>query len=243
VTTLVLLHGWGMNPAVFETLQPLLAARHEVLAPALPGYADRASCEPYTLDALAATLSVASPARCAVVGWSLGALIALSWARAMPEQVERLALIAATPSFVKRDGWADAVDERVFEEFTAGLQRDVARTLNRFVTLQARGDSEEKRVVRTLRNALARCGRPRVDVLNAGLRLLRQTDLRSALSRIEQPVMALHGRYDALATCAAGEYIARSVPRGRYEMIDRAGHAPFVSSPDVVSRSLLEFFD
>ena len=48
--TIVLLHGWGMNPAVFGELATHLARDHSLCTPALPGYGASSPCDPYTLD-------------------------------------------------------------------------------------------------------------------------------------------------------------------------------------------------
>ena len=98
----VLLHGWGMNPGVFGELRERLSVRFNVQAPALPGYGGSSPCEPYTPERLAAELAAAAPEHCFVAGWSMGGQVALAWARAMPQQVEGVVLLGATPCFVQR---------------------------------------------------------------------------------------------------------------------------------------------
>src|SRR4051794_9207632 len=109
MTPIVLVHGWGMNARIFNELSAHLRARSEVCALSLPGYDGVPTCGA-DLEAIALALSRRAPHRCVVAGWSLGGLAALEWARAAPEQIERLVLLGVTPSFAQRDDWADAME-------------------------------------------------------------------------------------------------------------------------------------
>src|SRR5664279_2763498 len=86
---LVLLHGWGMNAAVWHGLAAELAGDFRVHAVELGDF-----------DGVPQRLAAALPARVTVCGWSLGGQIALAWAQLFPAQVCRLVLLASTPRFV-----------------------------------------------------------------------------------------------------------------------------------------------
>ena len=237
------LHGWGLNRCVFDDLIGLLAPRYGALALDLPGYGETSACDPYTLDRLAAVVAASAPERCVVAGWSLGAQVAVSWARSAPRQVERLVLLGATPCFVQREDWKPAVDPKVFETFMDGVGRDRRATLERFISLQAHGDLHSKRVIRGLRASLAAHALPEVDVLEQGLRVLLQSDMRALLPGITQPALVIHGEHDQLAPIAAARALAQALPGARLAVVPGAAHAPFVSDPERVGRSLVEFFD
>lgn len=241
----VLLHGWASHPQVFRALTRALENTCRVHALPLPGYAGAASCEPYALERIAQTLSAAAPRACCVVGWSLGAQVALAWARHAPRQVERLVLMAATPCFTQRSGteqcWPHAVSALTMRQFTSAMQRDAPSLLRRFVALQAQGDVRAVRVAHQLRTALFTNPLPPLDALAAGLELLRVTDLRALLPSIAQPTLVLHGERDAVTPSAAGEALAAALPQAQFAQIDGAGHAPFLSHPEVVAARINEF--
>ena len=105
---IVMLHGWGMRPAAFDMLAAILSPRYGVRAFPLPGYDGAPLVSPYDLESLVADIAERAPAKCSVAGWSLGAQVALAWARSRPDQIERLVLMSATPCFVQRDDWPAA---------------------------------------------------------------------------------------------------------------------------------------
>lgn len=240
---LVLLHGWASHPLVFQGLKRELDKQFHVQVLPLPGYDGAAACEPYTLERMADTLAKAAPKHCGVIGWSLGAQVALTWARRTPQQVRRLALIAATPCFTQRNDWPHAVTPMVMRQFTSQIQRDCPSVLRRFVALQSLNDKHAVRVAHKLRTALFTNALPLPAVLESGLELLRTSDLRAGLPSIQQPALVLHGEHDAVTPCAAGEALSHALPQGQFHKMSGAGHAPFLTDAGAVAALVTAFFD
>lgn len=240
---LVLLHGWGMNAAVWQALSGDLARDYCVHAVEMPGYGvaadDCAGNRAAAVDALAAAL----PPQALVCGWSLGGQLALDWAQRYPGQVRRLVLLATTPRFVSGAGWSHGMAAADFEEFEADLAAIPSRARLRFLTLQANGDAAAREVLRDLRLAVGRGGEPVADALAGGLRMLRDTDLRDLLPQIAQPVLVMHGVNDALIPHAAGEYLAQALPQAAFESVPAAAHALFATRETQVARRIRAFDD
>jgi pimeloyl-[acyl-carrier protein] methyl ester esterase len=239
----VLLHGWASHVQVFRGLARSLEKRFRVHVMALPGYGETAPCTPYTLERIADTLATGAPKRCSVIGWSLGAQVALTWASRAPQQIDRLALIAATPCFTQHPDWPHAVSREVMRQFSSAIKRDCPSVLRRFVALQSLGDTQAVRVAHRLRSALFLNPLPAQDVLEHGLEILRASDLRTLLPSIQQPVLVVHGERDAVTPCAAGRALSEALPNSRFQMLAGAGHAPFLSDPNAVAALLQEFLD
>lgn len=240
VRDVVLLHGWGFSAEIWNELAGTLAPRFRVHAPDLPGYGAAPPCSPYTLEKLAETVARHAPRRCHVVGWSLGGEIALAWARRAPRQVRRLALIGTTPCFAARPGWPCATPRAVLHEFARRLADDRAGTMARFTAAQAKGDARARRFAETLQRSMA--GNAPDGVLAAGLGVLLIADLRGKLRNVGQPALVLHGAHDRIVPPAAGRRLAAMLPDARYELMRACAHAPFLSQPGRVARTLRGFF-
>jgi pimeloyl-[acyl-carrier protein] methyl ester esterase len=227
---MVLLHGWGTHPVIWE---PLLEAFPGARALPLPGYGTSAPA--FTLDAMAAMLAAQMDAGSQLVGWSLGALMAARIALDFPEKVAGLALIAATPCFVNRKDWPHGIAAEVFEQFAASLAQDYAGTIRRFLSLQAQGSSDMREVLAQLRRKLLDQPRPSAGVLEAGLDILKGADLRQDMVQLAIPVALIHGSGDKLAPLSAAYWLAGALPSARLHEIAGAGHAPFLSHPRQVA--------
>jgi pimeloyl-[acyl-carrier protein] methyl ester esterase len=241
-TPVVLLHGWGAHAPVWDGLAPALAHRFQVHAADLPGYGDSPPCAPYTLHGIAEALARELPHPCHVIGWSLGALVALAWTQRAPKQVARLALLAATPCFAQRPDWRHGVDPGVLAAFTRELESDRDDAIERFIALQVLGDHAARQTRQALRRT-ARGQRLDMAALKGGLEILRDTDLRGALARIGQRTLVIHGDCDRLTPPAAGRHLGRAIPGARFELIRGAAHAPFLSRLEPVAAMLSDFLD
>jgi pimeloyl-ACP methyl ester carboxylesterase len=97
---LVVVHGLGGAAVNFTLLAPLLARRHRVLIPDLPGHGkteplERADGLTAFADHVAALAELECMFPAPVVGYSMGGVIALRLAVSRPESVSGLALVAA----------------------------------------------------------------------------------------------------------------------------------------------------
>ena len=203
---LVLIHGFAMHGGVFAPLVPALARGHRVHVVDLPGHGASAPVAPYDLATLASALDQATAseeAPLALLGWSLGGMVALEFARARPERVRRLVLVATTPSFVARADWPHAMAATTLARFGDELRVAYRATLLRFLTLQVQGSDEGRRTLASLRERLFARGDPDPTQLDAALALLRDADLRPALSGVRAPALVIGGARDALVPLAA----------------------------------------
>ncbi|HET7635849.1 MAG TPA: pimeloyl-ACP methyl ester esterase BioH [Burkholderiales bacterium] len=239
---LVLLHGWGAGGAVWGEFADRLATRVRLHVVDLPGYGDSDGIvgEPYTLHALCTQLVAQLPPRTAVCGWSLGGQLALQWATAAPQQVERLVLIATTPCFVARADWPHGMRRPVFDAFQRDFERDRMKTLSRFADLQAHGDARS-RAVRLLLHHAAREQPPDPAALTAGLCILRDTDLRATLDTVSQPALVMHGRCDAVVAVEAAQRLGAGLSGSRTCVIDHCAHVPFLSQPETAASLIADF--
>ncbi|MFN3543496.1 MAG: pimeloyl-ACP methyl ester esterase BioH [Thiobacillus sp.] len=240
---LALVHGWGMNARVFDPLRERLADEFVVRALDLPGHGGRDLLADNTLAAWADDLANALPAGVTLVGWSLGGQVALRAALDHPHKVARLVLLASTPKFLAGDDWAHGVAEADLAAFAEALEADAEKTLLRFLSLQTRGMADQKSALHALRERLFAAPLAGGAARAAGLRLLRETDLRAEAGALTQPVLVVHGALDTLTPRGAGAWLAGRLPQAQYLELPRAAHAPHLSHPDAVAAAIGRFVD
>ena len=243
---LVMLHGWALNSRVFDTLVARLGARFEITRIDLPGHG-RSPEPPGLADAgwshstVADHLLTAMPARAHLLGWSLGAQVAMEIAARAPQRVASLLLVSATPRFAAAADWAWGGPAPLLEAFAGQLRADWRGTLRGFLDLQVRGSRNAATTLATLHAALAAHGECAPAVLQRALALLHAGDLRERLSRVTAPTLVVAGQYDRVVHPQASQALAASLPAGRYVELPRCGHAPFLSHEDEFAGSVLEF--
>lgn len=238
---LALVHGWGMNARVFDALAEKLADEFEVRALDLPGHGGRDALPHNTLQSWADDLVQQLPDGTLLLGWSLGGQVAMRAALDHPGKIARLILLASTPRFVAADGWAHGMAPADLQAFGAALLTDPQATLLRFLSLQTRGMTGQKALLQSLRQTLLAAPEARAEALAGGLDMLRQTDLRSELPRLKQPVLVLHGGLDTLTPAAAGAWLAETLPAARHVEFARAAHAPHLSHGEDVAAAIRRF--
>lgn len=231
---LVLLHGWAMHSGVWDGVRERLAQQYRLHLVDLPGhgFSEGLTGESATLQHMAAAVAQVLPARSIVCGWSLGGQVAMELALLEPQRIERLVLVSSTSSFVQREDWPWAMDVVVLQQFAAELKQDVAATLKRFFALQVRGSSNASAALAQIRASLSQRGQPTGAALQAGLQILLETDLRTQLHKITQPVTLLHGENDVIADPAAAKWMNQTLQNSKLIMLPRCGHAPFLSHPE-----------
>ena len=84
-------------------------------------------------------------------------------------------------------------------------------------------------VAQTLKQSLKLADVPAIEALTAGLQLLKQCDLRSALMSLRCPVTVILGTEDRLIPLASGQAIQQIMPGIKVHIIADAGHVLFLS--------------
>jgi pimeloyl-[acyl-carrier protein] methyl ester esterase len=243
---LVLLHGWAMHSGIWGGIVGQLARHHRVHAVDLPGHGYSAPITPCTLDGMVAAIdsALADEARpLAVLGWSMGGLVAMRWASSRPARVSRIALVCTTPRFFAGADWPHAMSKESLMRFGDELHVAWKLTVQRFLALQVHGSEHGRATLAELREHLWARGEPSRAALSAALDVLATADLRNEVSRIVQPVLVVAGGRDTLSLPAAGRWLADAISGARYEEIAGSAHAPFLSHRDEFFAMLEKFFE
>ena len=237
---LLLIHGWGMNGAVWQQVLPLLAQHYRVHVVDLPGYGHSTHLPAADVDEMARMLLDQAPQQATWLGWSLGGLVATTAALQAPERVAQLVTVASSPRFAAEKTWR-GIKPEVLDDFRTQLDDDFRATIERFMALQAMGSRTARQDIRQLKEAVLSRPEPKPAALALGLDMLAQIDLRPQLATISQPWLRLYGRLDGLVPAKVARELEKLVPQSKQHVFASASHAPFISHPDEFIDTLKAF--
>ena len=235
---IVFVHGAAFDHSVWQW-QSRYFAHHGfgVLVPDLPAHGRspgpiRDSIATYA-DWIAALIESATLERAAVVGHSMGSLVALETAIRHPHRVTKLALIgASSPMPVGESFIAAARDDAPAAydmESVWGLSRGATLSRSPIPGLSLLGASRGLN------------GRARRGVLHADLEACHAyTTTSEALAKLAVPVLVIAGRRDQMTPFKAGQALAKSIPGAQFELLD-AGHSMMSEAPGETLRALAAF--
>lgn len=187
---LVLLHGWGFNSDLFNSLVVRYKTQYRITVIDLPGHARSSSVAGGINEWCDAIIKIL-PKNPILLGWSLGGLLAINISHKI--KVYQLILVASTPKFVQTEDWMFGIDKNNFKQFSQALQCNLSKGLKRFVSLQTDNEVQLKWMKRSI-DALPAS----FDALNQGLEILLTSDLREPLQQLTIPVQVILGSYDTL---------------------------------------------
>jgi malonyl-ACP O-methyltransferase BioC len=195
------LPGWGFDGRITELIGP--AARAWISSPTM--------LDPATLVSdLAAFLERAGIERIKLIGWSMGANLALDFARTHPGRVAALDLVA-----MRRSWPADEIGA-----IAAELRADPVRLLQTFYRKCFLGHKAAYRIfVKSLQDDSIR--RADTELLGKGLEYLRRA---RAIPAPGIPTRLVHGRNDLIAPLDQ----RAELPGATVDLIEHGGHLPFL---------------
>jgi 3-oxoadipate enol-lactonase len=241
----VLLHGVGggretWGDAISGTGSVLAEAGYCAVAVDLPGYGDSATVEPYELAGLArqviALIDTLRPHRCALVGHSMGAMVAQEVMALAPQRVQALVLSATSPAFGKPDGaWQAEFLAQRLAPLDAG--RGMASLAPGLVLGMASPDAPHDAVARAavLMSAVSEA------TYRRALKALVGFDRREALRDLRLPVLCLAGEHDRNAPPAVMQQMAARIAGAEYVCLPGVGHLGNLEAPALFNRSLVDF--
>ncbi len=244
---LLLLHGFSGRGTAWGSHSTALARRFRVITVDLPGHCrtgtagpDRLTVE-RTADDLAAILRQAGTAPADVLGYSLGARIALRLAVAHPSVVRRLALESPSAGLAAPE--ERMTRRRADEELATRIERDGIEAFvaewERQPAFASHTSLPRARAARL--RAMRLANKPHG--LAASLRGAGQGAMEPLFDRlgdIDAPTLVIAGALDDRGRTRA-EQVARGIPAARLEILDHAGHTPHEEQPTAFRHLVVDF--
>jgi pimeloyl-ACP methyl ester carboxylesterase len=249
-----LIHGIGDSSRTWESVIPLLACDHTVVAPDLLGHG--ASDKPradYSIGGFANGMrdlqTVLGVEQATIVGHSLGGGVAMQFAYQFPERVERMVLVASgglgaevNPLLraLALPGASHAIAVSAIprlRQTAVGLGRQLAR-----LGLLDKNDVEDVAIIweglrdEATRKAFLRTLRAVIDVRGQAVTSHDRLYLAS-----DVPVMLIWGDRDPIVPVAHAALAAEALPHARLSIVPKSGHMPHRTAPEAFAAAVRDF--
>lgn len=224
---LVFLPGMMCDARLFEPQIRAFSATHPVMiAPITKGQ---------RMEEIASNLITALPQKFALVGLSMGGIVAMEILRRAPDRVTRIALmdtncLAETPQVA-------ANREPQIVKVRSGKLSEVMRDELKPAYLAP--GPRRPQVLQTVMEMAHTLG-PDVFV-NQSRALQRRRDQQATLRKIHQPALVLCGAHDLLCPIKRHTFMAELIPHARLVVLDDAGHLPTLETPDETNDALWDW--
>lgn len=236
----VFLHGIGAGAEMFAPQIEGLGPGFDAIGWNLPGYGGKALAEPMTFEglsqALARDLDRLGLDRVALVGHSIGGMVAQDFVALYPQRVSALVLSATVAAFGSRDGTFQA---RFVAERLAPL--DEGRTIADLAAAFVPGLVGSGGAPSAVPAAIAAMSRVPEATYRAAIRCLASFDRREALAHIGVPTLVVAGSQDSNGPAATLRKMAERIPGARYAELDGIGHLAPLECPDAFTRLVRDF--
>jgi 2-succinyl-6-hydroxy-2,4-cyclohexadiene-1-carboxylate synthase len=233
----ILLHGFTHTGRSWDPVIAALGERYRAIAPDIRGHGSAPERQPVSLGAVIGDIAGLAEGCFTLVGYSMGGRIALHAALALPQRVERLVLVGASP------GIADAreclvrrhADERLADEIEKLSIEEFARKWASTAVL-----ADQPAIVRAAAEADRLRNRPAG--LARALRALGTGALPSLWGRLGElpmPVVLVVGERDQKFRAIADE-MGAAIPGSEVVVVPGAGHAVHLEVPAAVAHVIAE---
>lgn len=240
-TAVVFLHGVGGGKGAFPRQLEALAARgYRAVSWDMPGYGGTPAVEPYTIGELARSLErlidALAPKKCAIVGHSMGGMVAQEAYALFSQKIQGLVLSGTSPAFGKPGGaW-----QQSFLQARLG-PLDAGKTMPELAERLVQGMLGESPDPEGVRIALALMSAVPSATYRAALSALMGFDRRALLPEIAVPTLTVAGERDTNAPPAVLEKMAEKISGASYQCIAGAGHLANLERPSEFNDVLLSF--
>jgi 3-oxoadipate enol-lactonase len=239
--TVLMLHGIGGGHLSFAPqVETLASSGYRAVAWDMPGYGRSAPIEPYNFKGLAQScITLIEALKCrdvALVGHSMGGMVAQEVMARRPELVSKLVLCGTSPSFGKPDGeWQrEFIAQRTAPLDAGKSMADLAQVL----VPQMVGPGSLPEGVRLATHCM---GLVPASTYRRALEALVTFDRRADLPRIQVPTLVVAGEHDRNAPPAVMKKMADAIPRSTYLEMRGVGHLQNLESPEDFDGLLLNF--
>src|SRR5919202_761785 len=234
----VLIHGGLVDSRMWDDQMRPLAKRFRVVRYDLRGYGRSAApTAPFShVEDLRALMDFLKVGRAAVVGLSLGGIVAADFALEHPERVERLALVGAGLR-----GDTQPPDERSLNAYRTGAREGAEKYFEAFLQADLLAGVRNRPAARERMHRMMIDNFKALTYLTSGMLQYPEPKTIERLGEIRAPTLVVVGSLDGRNLQNIADTLAARIPGARKVTIPGASHHPPVETPKEFNRVLLDF--
>jgi pimeloyl-ACP methyl ester carboxylesterase len=252
---MLLIHGLGDEADTWRHVVAPLAERYHVLAPDLPGFGrsdkpNRAYTLPFLRDTLLALMDALGLEQAALMGHSLGAVLAQLAALERPGRVPALSLVSGTltsraqklnPVILQMA--VPVLGDWMYNSLRGNPQTAYATLRPYYANLDGLPEADRKFLHRRVNERVWSDGQRR-----AFLSILRQLvwtqprqqrRFEARLARLETPTHVVWGELDAINSIESGRALAAIQSTAKLTVLPGVGHLPHQEAPEAFLSAIL----
>ncbi|MDD2541086.1 MAG: alpha/beta fold hydrolase [Desulfuromonadaceae bacterium] len=243
----VLVHGWCMSSAVWKYQFDCLSSSVRLVAPDLRGHGgSRGISGNLNFDGFARDLvdlfECLNLSEAVLLGWSMGAQIALQSYANLSGRLAGMVLASATPCFTAAEDFPYGLSGKETAGMRLKVQRNTQRALEGFFTrLFTKEELEENAAASEIRQILLSIPPPGTAAVLEALDALTQADMRPLLASIAIPTLIMNGGQDLICLPQASNYLKEHIPDVDQVVFSHCGHAPFLTQCHQFNAELIRF--
>jgi pimeloyl-ACP methyl ester carboxylesterase len=229
MTPLVLIPGMMCDARLFAPQIAAFSGRRTVICAPISAH--------YSVEELAASVLSYAPSRFAMLGLSMGGIVAMEILRQAPGRVERIALLDTNPLAEQ-----EAMKAHRLPQMMAVREGKLSSVMRDEMKPNYLSDGPRKAAILDLCMDMALGLGPHV-FLNQSRALVDRPDQSETLRNADLPALVLCGREDTLCPVSRHELMAELIPGARLEIIEGAGHLPTLEQPEQTNAALARWLE
>ena len=111
----------------------------------------------------------------------------------------------------------------------------------KFFLIQTRDIDDSKNVMRFLKNKFIELKNENKSGMQLALNVLKETDLRNEVQKIDKPTLIIAGDNDRLTSSKASIWLYEKIKGATLKEIKGANHMPFISHREIMTESVKKF--
>ena len=243
-STLLFLHGWGVNSLIWRQQFKYFSQTHQVIAIDLPGHG-KTEWQNMNLTEIAFGIidifNQLNLNSVTIVGSSFGGLVGLKIFDIDPRIIRRFVLVGTQAKLSFSEDNLYGMDVQRIRKLANQLETAYPEIINIFFRSLFTKEERESRRFKWLQTFRKTDKIPERAALLNMLDILEKEDLRPVLHRLRIPLQFINGTEDTICPWVMISNLKEKLPQARFEWFTECGHFPFLSKPHEFNQVVEKF--